>query len=385
MKKNFYFLISFLLIVLGSCKDEPRFQVEGTIKDANGQMLYMECTDVNDITPIDSVRLNKKGNFNFTHKRPESPDFYRIRINDKIINFSIDSTETVQIEASYKELPAQYSIAGSENNEKIKELALLQTKLQTQVDKLMESARKNQISNTLFEDSLATLIKNYKDTVKINYIYAAPNKSYAYFALFQKISGYFLFDPLNNREDIKCFAAVATSLNNSYPHADRSKNLYNIVIKGMKNIRTAQQEIVEISPADLEQTGIIDINLKDLKGQNKKLSDLKGKVVLLDFIIYQNATATPHNFILNDLYEKYASQGLEIYQISLDADEHFWKITTDELPWTCVRDPNGIYSPYLQTYNVQKLPAYFLIDRNNDLKTRDESIQDLDEAIKKLL
>ena len=36
----------------------------------------------------------------------------------------------------------------------------------------------------------------------------------------------FIFDPLNNKDDVKCFAAVATSLNNYYPHADRSKNLY---------------------------------------------------------------------------------------------------------------------------------------------------------------
>lgn len=57
---------------------------------------------------------------------------------------------------------------------------------------------------------------------------------YAYFALFQSLNGYMIFDPLTNKEDVKCFAAVATSLNNAYPHADRSRNLYNMVIKGMK-------------------------------------------------------------------------------------------------------------------------------------------------------
>ena len=86
----------------------------------------------------------------------------------------------------------------------------------------------------MFEDSLATLMKDYKDEVKINYIFAAPNTAAAYFALFQKLNNYLIFDPLNNKDDVKCFAAVATSLNNYYPHADRSKNLYNIVIKGMK-------------------------------------------------------------------------------------------------------------------------------------------------------
>ena len=32
-----------------------------------------------------------------------------------------------------------------------------------------------------------------------------------------------IFDPLNNKDDIKCFGAVATSLNNTYPHADAFK------------------------------------------------------------------------------------------------------------------------------------------------------------------
>ena len=110
--------------------------------------------------------------------------------------------------------------------------------------------------------SLIHILKNYKDEVKINYIFAAPNTAVAYFALFQKLNNYLIFDPLNNKDDIKCFAAVATSLNNYYPHTDRSKNLYNIVIKGMQNTRAPQQKVVEIPEEVVSETGIIDINLR---------------------------------------------------------------------------------------------------------------------------
>ena len=61
-----------------------------------------------------------------------------------------------------------------------------------------------------------------------------------------RLNGYMIFDPLTNKEDVKCFAAVATSLNNAYPHANRSRNLYNMVIKGMKNTRTPRQQTMEI-------------------------------------------------------------------------------------------------------------------------------------------
>ena len=87
------------------------------------------------------------------------------------------------------------------------------------------------ISAGIAQDSLLAMVNNYKNKVKREYIFAAPNMPYAYFALFQSLNGYMIFDPLTNKEDVKCFAAVATSLNNAYPHADRSRNLYNMVIK----------------------------------------------------------------------------------------------------------------------------------------------------------
>ena len=176
-----------------------------------------------------------------------------------------------------------------------------------------------------------------------------------------------------------------TSLNNFYPHADRSKNLYNIVIKGMKNTRTSQQTVELPEEVQVSETGVIDINLRDMKGNARKLTNLKGKVVIVDFTVYQSAVSASHNYMLRDLYDKYASRGLEIYQISLDADEHYWKTTADNLPWICVRDANGIYSSVAASYNVQNVPTLFLVNRNNELSARGETIKDLDAAVQKLL
>lgn len=260
-----------------------------------------------------------------------------------------------------------------------------QMQLQNKVNVLLQSMQGHKIGADVFEDSLAALLKSYKDEVKINYIFAAPNTAAAYFALFQKLNNYLIFDPLNSKDDIKCFAAVATSLNNYYPHADRSKNLYNIVIKGMKNTRTPQQKVVEIPEEAISETGVIDISLRDMKGNVRKLSELKGKAVILDFTIYQSAVSASHNYMLRDLYDKYAGQGLEIYQVSLDADEHYWKTTADNLPWVCVRDANGIYSSVAASYNVQGVPSLFLINKNNELSARGENVKDLEAAVKSLL
>lgn len=383
MKKIFFMALA--AIALGACNSEPKFKVEGEVSGADGKMLYLEASALEGIVPLDSVKLEGDGSFHFKQVRPVSPEFYRLRVDDKVINFSVDSTETVLVKAPYIDFATAYTVEGSPNSSKIKDLTLKQMKLQDNVNALLQSVQAHKIGADVFEDSLASLLKNYKDEVKISYIFAAPNTAAAYFALFQKLNNYLIFDPLNNKEDIKCFAAVATSLNNYYPDADRSKNLYNIVIKGMKNTRTPQQKVVEIPEEAISETGIIDINLRDMKGNTRKLSELKGKAVIVDFTVYQSAVSATHNYMLRDLYDKYAAQGLEIYQVSLDADEHYWKTTADNLPWICVRDGNGIYSSIAASYNVKNVPSVFLVNKNNELSARGESIKDLEAAVKALL
>ena len=384
MKKNML-CAALVVAALGACSSGPQFKIEGEVTGADGKMLYLEASALEGIVPMDSVKLDGDGSFTFKGERPASPEFYRLRVEDKVINLSVDSTETLTVEASYENFATDYTVTGSANCEKIKELTLKQTRLQSRVDELSAAMNARALGVDDFQDSLAVLLKAYKDEVKINYIFSAPNTAAAYFALFQKLNNYLIFDPLNSKEDIRCFAAVATSLNQHFPHADRSKNLYNIVIKGMKNTRARQQQVVEVPETTVQETGVIDIDLRDLEGNVHRLSDLKGKVVILDFTIYQSAVSASHNYMLRDLYDKYAAQGLQIYQVSLDADEHYWKTTADNLPWICVRDGNGIYSSYATAYNVQNVPTLFLVSRANELVSRSETIKDLEKEVKALL
>ena len=381
MKKVVYGLLALVLVGLSACEEGPKFKVQGEVTGAADKTLYLEASSLGGIVVLDSAKLGGNGSFSFAEARPESPEFYRLRMDGKVINFAIDSTETVVVKSDAAKFDTGYVIEGSENNQKIKELVMLQAELQQKVDKLAQS----KMPAGLAQNQLMSLVNEYKDKVKRGYIYAAPNKTYAYFALFQTLNGYMIFDPLASKDDVKCFAAVATSLNNAYPHADRSRNLYNMVIKGMKNAREVQPEVVEIDPSKIKEADIIDIQLKDLKGNIRTLTELKGKVVLVDFTVYNNVMSPDHNLALREIYDKYHAQGLEIYQISLDADEHFWKTSADNLPWICVRDANGPYSQYVQLYSVSNLPSVFLVGRDNAIKMRGENIQDLDAELRKLL
>ena len=382
MKKNIYFLLVLLMVGLVACDSTPKFKVQGEVNGAQDKMLYLDLSGVTGINVLDSVELGSDGAFRFEVNRPDAPEFYRLRMDGKVVNFAVDSTETVTIRSAGEKFDTDYVVEGSENNQKIKELVLLQAELQKKVVAL---AQNRDIPAGIAQDSLSAMVNGFKDKVKREYIYAAPNTTYAYFALFQTMNGYMIFDPLANKEDVKCFAAVATSMNNAYPHADRSRNLYNMVIKGMKNTRPVRQETLEIDPSIIKEADIIDIQLKDLKGNVRTLTELKGKVVLVDFTVYNHTLSAAHNLALREVYNKYHSQGLEIYQISLDADEHFWKTSADNLPWVCVRDANGAYSQYVSLYNVTDLPSLFLVGRDNVLKSRVEDVKDLESKVKSLL
>ena len=382
MKVRSYILAAFAVAMgLTACNQQPSFKVEGEVADANGKVLYFEHSGIEGIDAIDSVKLDKSGNFTFKQARNEAPDYYRLRIENKVINFVADSTETIKISAKEKDFATGYSIAESEDNLMIKELVLLQAELQKKVAALSQSG----LPLGLAQDSLMNMVNAYKDQVKRNYIYAAPNRSYAYFALFQQLNGMMIFDPFTNKDDVKCFAAVATSLNNKYPHLDRSRNLYNMVVKGLKNTRTAKVKPVEIPIEKVSQTAIIDIPLRDAKGNMKHLTDLKGKVVLLDFTVYGSAESGARNLAMRELYNKYAQKGFEIYQVSLDADEHYWRTAASNLPWMCVRDPRGAYSTFINLYGIKNLPTSYFINRNNEVCMRIGENTDVENELKKLL
>ena len=375
-------VIAVATISLAACQD-AQFHVEGTMAQAKDSMLYLENMGLEGPVAIDSVRLDDSGSFSFSGDAPDAPDFYRLRIDNQIINLSIDSTETVTIKAAYPTMATQYEVKGSENCSKIKELSLKQIDLQQRALAIQKNPT---MGLEATRDSIARIIEAYKDDVKRNYIFKEPMKAYAYFALFQALGNQLIFNPHGNKADNQVYAAVATSWDVYYPHALRGQNLHNIAIEGMKTIRLmdAKQKML-VDPKVVNTTNVLDIALVDNKGQVRRLTDLKGKVVLLDFHIFGTEDSPKRIMELREYYNKYHDRGLEIYQVGLDGDEHFWKQQTAALPWVSVYDSEGLDSENIVRFNVMNIPTFFLVDRNSSLYKRDVQITDLDAEIQKLL
>lgn len=372
-----------MAVGLASC-DNKKFRVDGTITDAKDSVLYFENMSLDGPVAIDSVKLGDNGAFSFSEKSPEAPEFYRLRIAGQIINLSVDSTETITVKAAYPTMATGYTVEGSPECATIKELALKQIDL---LGRVLAVERNNTLGFDQTRDSVARMIEAYKHEIKLNYIFKAPMRPSSYFALFQTLGSRLIFDPRESEDDIKAFAAVATSWDTYHPNSIRGKNLHNIAIQGMRNVRIVrnQRAAQAIDASKVNTTNIIDIALLDNKGQARRLTDLKGKVVMLDFHVFGADGSTKRIMQMRDIYNKYHGRGLEIYQISLDPDEHFWKTKTAALPWISVRDPQGIQSNNLVLYNVRSIPTFFLIDKTNTLRKRDAQVKDLDAEIQALL
>ena len=381
MKKFLNILILTAVLGVVGCTEAPKAIIEGTIGEAADKVLYLDHVGVEKTVVTDSVRLDSKGAFCFRVAQPECFDFYRLRIGREMAYLSVDSTETLTFTATLPTMSVGYEVTGSEDNLMLKALVMKQRELQAEVQQLARTA----VDYEGAQARLGELVQEYKKAVRMEYIFPDPGKPYAYFALFQRLGGQYIFDPLTNRDDIRCFAAVATNLNLFYPEAERTLNIKNIALKGLRNTRPAQPVDYSVLEGKIHEASLIDIALPDIDGLERRLTDLKGKVVLLDFNVYAHPQSAARILILRELYNRYAARGLEIYQVSLDGDEHFWKTAVENVPWVCVRPLDAPQSKEATLYGVQELPTYFLINRAGELVKRDTMVEDLEKELEQLL
>ena len=370
-------------LVLASCTQKGKFHITGHITDAADTVMYLEhLTLGNGIQVIDSVKLTKDGFYEMSGDTIGNPEFYRLRIGNQCINLAFDSTETVTVDASLKNMSFGYKVEGSGVCDTIRLLSLKLANLERQILRVSDDRNYTMQERS---DMIEQLIKDYKTDVEMDIIQNRYGATYSYFACFQMLGGRLLFNPMTDRNDLAWIRAVANAWDQKYPGCPRTQNLSNIAAEGRRNQAPAHQIVLNIDNKKVKELGIIDMTFPDINGTERTLSDLKGKVVLLDFTAFGMEGNQERTLQLRELYNKYHSRGFEIYQVSLDPDRHFWTQRSEHLPWICVHCEEGFDSDILKLYQVQEIPTYFLINRDCDLQSRMETTNNIKDAIESLL
>jgi len=368
----------FALSIFFACNNRETFTIKGIVENAQGETIILEHIGLAKTVALDSMVISKNGKFSFRANSPEYPDFYHIRIQNRFIVFVVDSTETITVNANFENFSTEYTVENSPQSELIQKLRISVINIQNKVSALNEITDESEQAEKIAK--IEQMLEQHRAMAQ-TLILENPRSSAAYFALYQKISGLYIFSPFVS-EDFRYWATVATSYNAFMPNSERSQNLYNFVLEALQEQRMAQQQAVWSELIESEGRDYIDIVLPNRHGVEQRLSDLRGKVILIDFSAYEVAGSIDYIFSLRDLHTKYSRRGFEIFQISLDRNRLFWENSVGNIPWIAVRDENGLFA---QRYNISRIPTTFLMDREMNIVARDLTFGELDREIDRLL
>ncbi|TXD50050.1 TlpA family protein disulfide reductase [Polaribacter sp. IC073] len=273
-------------------------------------------------------------------------------------NFWGGQPENIVINGNF-ETKKNIKVIDSRVNNVLKKYRVLPNKYSNKIDKLFDSNKNQKEKNLIF--------KKYMDTIKkdqINFLFKNPNTAFTldeFFRLNEKISKDSILIFYNSLDD----------------NLKASKN--GELLK--KQTLSKRIKIGEI---------FRDFKAKDLNGNYKKLSDYKGKIIVLDFWAYWCKWCHVQNKEeFSYLNEKYKDD-LVIISYSLDEEKDVWKKSTEKhsYKWVNISNLLGVKDPVAFQYGVKLLPHSFLIDKNGVLQKefigyKKDSL--IEKEIKKLL
>lgn len=350
-KYTFSALLGVLLTCLmaASCT-EREFKVKGEIEGASEQAVVMEKSDFQgNWIVVDSTHISPSGSFSIKAPSPAAPEVYRLAIGGDYIYFPVDSVETISVKGSMPGLVASYTLEGTEQAAKMAEFDHL-------------------LSRTIAGKGD---LETFKRTVFEKYIRNSRGSILSYYVLTKTIDGRPLFDP-TDKNDLKYYAAVATAFKEFKPTDPRVKYLEETTLRALRDRNTAlgRNKVLQA-----EELTAIEITLPDTEGKQRSLTESlgRGKPVVVVFSLMTD----PNSPVINNELRKIQARGYDIWQVSLDTDQYGWREAARNLPWTNVIDPAADRSPAALSYNVSKIPAFFIYNASGELVNRADDVETL--------
>jgi len=381
MNKLLYIVL--IAALCASCSFKRKYEVSGSIKNAENKWLVFERNDLTGAVQLDSVKLNGSGDFKFKGEKLTEPTFFLLRLSDKnFITLLVDSTEHIEINGDGKKLEESYTVQNSLGSGYIKilnrKLRITRNTCDSLVNLYKSLPAGDAVVRRLIEDEYIRAIDTHKKFIG-SFVMENPRSFASYYALFMELNGQPIMN-VNDKKDQIYFGAVATSLNLLHPNSARVKHLYSYVLEAKKAQRRQEATSMLLQSA---KAGIPNLEMPTPQGRTVSLESLRGKVVLLSFWASQDENSRRENRHLKKLYNTYQSKGFEIYQVSLDKSKVLWEsaIAQDGVNWVSVSDLQASNSYAARVYNVSSIPSNYLISREGDIIGKDLFGSLLDEKL----
>lgn len=376
--KKIVSVIFVLAVFVVSCSKPVGFTISGKITNAGGKFLYLDELRVASSVPVDSVELKKDGSFKFNGKI-NYPNFYLLRLNEKnFVTLLVDTTEKISVYGDAANFSRDYIVEGSTGSILVQELNSHLTRTKHKLDSIqsrINAFRAWKDYNTQrikWEQELIDIRQN-QINYSTDFVQKHPFSLSSVLALYQK------FDDSNYVvQDLQSLKVAASALNAIFPKSEHVKALY----------ANTQRLIVQEKSNQLREyiaqngANTPNISLPNVNGRTISLSSITSKVILIQFWSALNRDSRIQNEALVQLYKKYKSKGLEIYQVSIDTDRNAWlqAIEQDGLSWINVGDMNGSIDAVSQ-YNISAVPSNYILDNERNIKAKNLMGPALDKAI----
>jgi len=358
--KKLIFIIPLLLLF--SCKNNNNnIIIKGEIQEAENASIYLERINTSNKEIIDSIKLDKEGKFKFNFNSDKN-EFYSLRLtNGKIINLIAKPNDEIKILSKASLMNTVYTVEGSIDSELIRTLNRKLNKTRNEIASLKAEIEINGETSSLKKKYLNII--NSQREFTANFIMKNAISLSSYMAIYQKIDKNTY--TLNENRDIEYMKIVASSMKALHPDNQYTKAI-------LANIEKLNKEISNINIKKLiKEKGdqLPNIVLKNTKGKDVDLKSLKGKFIILNFWASQDKNSRKLNKTLKKIYKRNKSKGLEIYQVSVDNNKAAWMqaIKQDDLNWINVCEPKTGSALAVQTFNIQSIPANYLINKKGEI------------------
>lgn len=342
------------LLVAASCGRTAG--IEALVEDAASSEIIVKLLDVNSFSVLDTVVVDASGNFSCkVDVKKGQPEFvYLFHGDRKIVSLILQAGDKVSVVA---DTLGNYTVEGSEESARLsqveKEYARVAAKLNA-LARRVEEAVNPQYAEQLSRELGKEYVSYYRNCVR----YVMDNsRSLSVVPVFYQTFGDG-FPVFGQQTDALHFKNAADSLSLVYPESRYVKALRKEADRRLGYLEL-QSRLDAAEPVSYPE-----IELPDLQGQKRKLSEVDAKVVMLEFWTATDAAQKMFNLdVLKPIYEDFHDKGFEIYQVSLDPDKGLWAqvVKQQELPWVSVCDSRGTASPYCAVYNLMTFPSIFII------------------------
>jgi thiol-disulfide isomerase/thioredoxin len=364
MKK--FVLILFVAVTLAGCGEDDKVVIKGSFGEGKDGVVYLDQSDVDRTTVIDSAVI-KRNRFKFSTALT-GPEFLQVRLSSNdFIGLLASPGEEIILDFGSSPLVMNYTVSGSSGSDMVRGLDQYLFITKVKLDSITK------LYTDLSDEELAVqgpgLEKAYVDAVEaqrkhnIEFILENITSLASIKALYQRIdeNTYVLYQP----RDLQFLKIVSDSLSVKYPVSKHVRALKENVTSELNRmyIDRLTSMATEVTPAKADPV------LPDPQGKMIRLSSLRGKYVLVTFWATTSEDCLAELPALKNIYSLYHSKGLEIYQVSLDADPNRWKsvVKFEEIPWISVREEDPGNPAYAMAMNISRVPSNLLFDPEGNI------------------